>query len=650
MEGFDQSVAGERAARLPQIRSAILENAAAGQPLGELSSMLADLVGLAEPGTQVSIHRLDTRSGRLTRIGASRLPDFFNAAMDVVEVAASAAPLARAAHTGRRVIVDDLQAQAAGDQTGALYERAGLRASVADPILAADGRVLGTFTIYRGGPAGSRSWDSDTNRFAFHVATLVMQRDQLQSDLRACEVRQNAILSAIPDLVVVFDSHRRYQQVYTNTPEMLVQPIAKLIGRTVHEVIPPSTADLLDQAIRDTLEKESPQSLEYCITAPAGVRWLSATVVPFTWRDERCVLWVARDITSRKLAQRELRRAERQLAAVQRIGQVGSWEWDVVSNQVWWSDELYRIVGVDPQTFHPTIASSLELVVPADRPLVTNFMEVSIWHDDSFAMVIRIQAGGGAVRFLSVEGSVERDSSGRPLRVVGTSRDETERLASLGTLAAGIAHEISNPMTAAWIAAETAKSVKHKEGSEQIVDESLDAIGDAVRRCRVIIDNVLRFARQESSQKVAHDINDIVQRAVETTRHYAHYHGSVISVNPGHGLSQAIVNAAEIEQVLVNLIRNAVQAGRGTRISVRTEERNGAVHVQVSDDGRGIPDENLEHIFDPFFTGSDSGEGTGLGLSISHGIIEDHGGTIGVESRMGQGSTFTVSLPLAGGS
>ena len=220
----------------------------------------------------------------------------------------------------------------------------------------------------------------------------------------------------------------------------------------------------------------------------------------------------------------------------------------------------------------------------------------------------------------------------------------TERLASLGTLAAGIAHEINNPMSAAWAAAEAAKKVKGKAGKEPILDECLDAVSDAVQRCQVIIDNVLRFARQEPSEKEPCNLRDLVERAVETTTHFVNTNNSLIKTHHEEGLPHPVVNPAEIEQVLVNLIRNSVQAG-ATTIDVSTRCHDDTVCVSVKDNGQGIADSDLPHVFVPFFS-SDESRGTGLGLSICYGIVEDHDGRIEADSKIGEGATFTIWLPI----
>jgi len=359
---------------------------------------------------------------------------------------------------------------------------------------------------------------------------------------------------------------------------------------------------------------------------------------------------------SRARVAAQLRRSEQRLAEAQRIGQIGSWEWNLADGTAWWSEELYRMCGVDATTFKPSLSAFLELVVPEDRPLIRHHVQATIKSGQPCNIEYRILRGQ-SIRVHAFAAELMRETPTNSLCLQGTVQDITrrreleisvrraERLASLGTLAAGIAHEINNPISAAWTAAETAKTLKNRPNTEPMMDECLDAISDTVKRCQVIVDNVLRFARQESSEKKPHDVNQIVEQAIETTAYYTRGHGIQLSFDRQDDLPLARINAPEIEQVLVNLIRNAAQAGQAKQIHLSTSLQDGQIAMRVKDNGRGIPEQYRERIFDPFFTTNETAEGTGLGLAISHGIVQDNQGTIELTSTVGVGSVFTVLLP-----
>ena len=217
----------------------------------------------------------------------------------------------------------------------------------------------------------------------------------------------------------------------------------------------------------------------------------------------------------------------------------------------------------------------------------------------------------------------------------------SERLASVGTFASGIAHEINNPMGAILLAAQTALS--HSEMPPVVAAELEEIVGQA-RRCGRIVRDLLEFARHGTTVKRADDLNQALEHAVSLLHKYAEQERASVELALTADLPPLWLNRTEIEQVVVNLVQNAVQA-RATRVTVRSLADAGAILLQVDDDGSGIEPEVLSHLFDPFFsTRCDTG-GTGLGLSIAHSIVRDHGATIDVQSTLGHGTSFTVRFP-----
>ncbi|MES1213536.1 MAG: ATP-binding protein [Singulisphaera sp.] len=221
-----------------------------------------------------------------------------------------------------------------------------------------------------------------------------------------------------------------------------------------------------------------------------------------------------------------------------------------------------------------------------------------------------------------------------------------ERLASVGTLAAGIAHEINNPVGMILLAAEQA--LLRTEGGEHRdhVALLLREIVKNSKRCGRIVKSVLRFARQEPADRWPDDINVVIQHAVDLTRNYAARSGGVIETRLSAGLPNILLNPVELEQVFVNLICNGIEAAdRGASIVITSESIDSTVRVTVRDNGRGVPRGDRSRIFDPFYTTRQGNGGTGLGLSLAYGIVTDHGGTIRVESAVDGGTEMIVELP-----
>ncbi len=222
---------------------------------------------------------------------------------------------------------------------------------------------------------------------------------------------------------------------------------------------------------------------------------------------------------------------------------------------------------------------------------------------------------------------------------------QQEKLASIGRLSAGVAHEINNPLTTILT---TALLIQEDIEAEDPMFEDLETIARETLRCRKIVTSLLDFARQTKPEKREHNINDIVRESILLTKKQAAFTDVTVDYNISGELPPLYVDKGQIQQALINLVLNAVEAteaGGEVTVQTRTPASRNEVRILIRDTGHGISQEDLDNIFDPFFTTKESG--TGLGLAITHGIIEQHGGTIEVESTVGQGTTFTITLPAA---
>lgn len=225
----------------------------------------------------------------------------------------------------------------------------------------------------------------------------------------------------------------------------------------------------------------------------------------------------------------------------------------------------------------------------------------------------------------------------------------SERLASVGTLAAGIAHQINNPVGMMLLSAEELR-VHMKPDEDAVPTRHLDEIIDNAKRCGQIVKSVLRFARHQPAQRAPGDVNDVVSNAVSYSRAYAAGRGGVIHTALAADLPHILLNRVELEQALLNLIRNGIEAAvEAPRIAITTQRTADAVRVTVADNGRGIHTDDRRHVFDPFFTTRQKEGGTGLGLSLAYAIVTDHGGAIRVETSDAGGTTMIVDLPVQAG-
>jgi PAS domain S-box-containing protein len=220
---------------------------------------------------------------------------------------------------------------------------------------------------------------------------------------------------------------------------------------------------------------------------------------------------------------------------------------------------------------------------------------------------------------------------------------QAAKLAAVGELAAGVAHELNNPLTS--ILGFTALLLNTTSlGSP--VRHDLEIVAKQARRAREIVRNLLGFARQTKPQRLPADVNPLVCQTLDLVRQHLENSGVVIEEDYNPDLGLLTLDAGQMRQVFLNLITNAAYAmPEGGKLRMHTARLGDEVAVSISDTGGGIPAEIQDRIFEPFFTTKPVGQGTGLGLSISLGIVREHGGRITVESQVGQGSTFTVWLP-----
>ena len=223
---------------------------------------------------------------------------------------------------------------------------------------------------------------------------------------------------------------------------------------------------------------------------------------------------------------------------------------------------------------------------------------------------------------------------------------QSEKLAAVGQLAAGVAHEINNPLTAIIANAQ----ILHRElPPNDDMQESVELIARAGARAAQVVRNLLDFARKEQYSLSITDINETLRRALELIQHEVVSRGARLEYQPTPDLPAILASPDQMQSVWLNLLLNAIDSldKSPSEIKITTAKVGDEIHIAVSDNGKGIPAESLTRIFEPFYTTKAPGRGTGLGLAVSHRIISRQGGHIRVESQMGAGSTFTVVLPIS---
>lgn len=403
-------------------------------------------------------------------------------------------------------------------------------------------------------------------------------------------------------------------------------------------------------------------------------------------------LFSGRQQQQRELVEKELHRTLEALEEAQQIARIGSYERNWQTGEGVWSDSTYRIFGYEPGELECSHENFLDLVVPEDRERLFSLLERSKDTRTPFSADFRICRGDGAVRVIHGTGRTIFDHTGSPLLIRGLFQDvteqknmeaqllQTEKLTTIAGLAAGVSHELNTPLSAilqsiqviemalapdrednrkAATAAGIDLDKMHCYFQDKQIDFFFRGIRESAVRASAIIRDLLDFSRPRKAIQKPVDINALADSSLELARadyemkkEYDIINLEVIKEYEPH-LPFVDCVAMDIEQVLLNLIKNAVQAmsetGGQSRLLLRTKKDGNTVRIEVEDNGPGVAENIRPHIFDPFFTTREVGKGTGLGLSIAYGIIHDrHGGDIRVKSRPGRKTTFIIELPLDG--
>ncbi|EAU63962.1 histidine kinase [Stigmatella aurantiaca DW4/3-1] len=371
------------------------------------------------------------------------------------------------------------------------------------------------------------------------------------------------------------------------------------------------------------------------------------------------------ELQKRLRTEEKLARSEAALAEAQAIARMGSWTWEVSTDFHTWSSELYRILGHTPERV-ASHEALLESMHPEDRRPFWETLERALGGLPTLHGEFRLLQASGQVRWIHIWGKVARDEAGKAVRVSGTAQDITERktletrlavadrMAALGTLAGGVAHEINNPLTFITSNLLYLEESLGPVAADQLphIEEMRKAVFDAregAHRVRTIVRELRTFSRVEDARRVPVDVHRGLDFAISMAAQELRPRARLVR---DYGQIPAVLgDETRLGQVFLNLLVNAAQAipegnpGEHT-VTVHTHlSESGQVQVEIRDTGSGMRPEVLARIFEPFFTTKPVGVGTGLGLSICHGIVAAHGGSISARSELGKGTVFTVLLP-----
>lgn len=400
-------------------------------------------------------------------------------------------------------------------------------------------------------------------------------------------------------------------------------------------------------------------------------------------------LWVAVIWTVTVLMLRSVRREqaiqerEERLTLALQGAQLGTWEINLVTGRLSLSRRMREMTGLPTGIPLHQLEDWRDHIHPDDVPRVKKQFAEAVQLRDSFESQFRVVHGTRAVRWLFSKGKIVRDATGRPIRAVGVAMDMTERqqaeeerlrllqeaerreqelrdkqmqlvqsakLASLGELTTGIAHELNNPLNNInLILGNLIDQVQERSLEHNALLFRLNLAVAEVTKAATIIQHLRTFGRQAPAKREPIHVNALLEAALALMQEQLRLRNIELTLDLSESDPVVSGNRIQLEQVFINLLTNARDAVVDTpkkAIVLTTDVKEHRVDIMFRDSGVGIPPESHSRIFDPFFTTKPVGEGTGLGLSVSYGIIKDHHGHISLTSRPGEGTTFVVSLPL----
>ncbi|WHZ24272.1 MAG: Multi-sensor hybrid histidine kinase [Nitrospira sp.] len=485
----------------------------------------------------------------------------------------------------------------------------------------------------------------------------VTERKKAELLLRQSEERYRRLLSLLPDAVMV---NRENRIIFINEQGLRLFGAAKvedILGKSPYDLVHPDYHSLVGERIRHLLGTGStvPEVEQKIVRLDGTI--VDVEVGAARFRDEEGVgiLMVLRDMTQRKVAEQRLRESEERLQSLLGAMEDVIWSSSLDLSTIYYvSPSVSAIYARPVEDFVTRPALWLEVVHPDDRPLAEQALR-DLRATGEFDVEYRIIRLDGDMRWLHDRRRVIEDDQGRSLRIDGIVSDiterkrlqaqlrRTERVAELGTVASGMAHEIGTPMNVILGRAEYLM----ERTKEESVRKGLQTIVSQVERITRVMNQLLAFARRGPVEHRALDLRQTIEDNLEIFQERLAHNGIVVETSFADACPLVHADADQMSQVMINLIMNAIHAmPDGGPLKVTLAPDRGMVTLTVADTGLGMPREVITKIFDPFFTTKEFGKGTGLGLTVVKGIIEEHNGTIHVESEPGKGTVFTLCLPI----
>lgn len=468
------------------------------------------------------------------------------------------------------------------------------------------------------------------------------------------------LLDAIPCSILFINRDMRILSANRNFLEKSLRSEVFTIGARLESVFPSTILEHMDITRRINLvfdENKPTRGQRLTYRAPGvPLRVYYYSILPFSWEGQvESAMLLMEDVTEQVRLSEDFRRLERHLASIVECASDVIVSTDKQGKIVTWNTAAEKISGFTQN--HVRGRYFYEFCVKEAHDEVKKvFSNIEGQRNSIMAEWDLITKSGACVPVYWVCSAL-KESSSREVGIVAVGRDLTERrklemqllqsqkLAALGVMAGGIAHEIRNPLA---ICSSAAQFLLEDDVTETFRKECAEKIHAGIQRASLIIENLLRFARPTTTTELSKiDLVLIIKESIALVANQARIQKIDLVTHYSHEVIMLSGIAGLLQQVIINILLNAINAmPQGGRLTINTEVKGNEVLVHICDSGHGISPVNIDKIFDPFYTTSTVGKGTGLGLSICYSIVKHHFGSIEVESEVGTGSTFTIKLPL----
>jgi len=466
---------------------------------------------------------------------------------------------------------------------------------------------------------------------------------------------------------------RELFQIYGLDPQKGAPTLEQYLA-TVH----PQDRDFMAETVKRMCEQGSGcDAKKRIIRRDGAVRYVRCVGIPVLDNGVlKRFLGTAMDVTEQEQLIQELQRRGSYLAEAQRLSQTGSWAWSPDTDVRYWSEECYRVLGFDPRDGLPRMEELIRRIHRDDQPAFRESAERARHNKLDEEVNYRIVHPGGAVRDIHSIGHPVFSPCGDLIEYIGTVIDVTERkradeerraaeqereklhqleadlahinrVSTLGEMAASLAHEIKQPITAIIMSAQT--SLRWLKRDQPDLDEVRGATERTVQngsRAVEIIDRIRSLYKKSPPQRELVDVDGVIQEMLMLLKGEADRYSLAMRTDLAAELPKIMADRVQLQQVFMNLMLNAIDAMKdsGGELTVKSRLHDGQLQFSVCDTGVGLPTEKAEQIFSAFFTTKP--QGSGMGLAISRSIVESHGGQLWASANSGAGATFHFTLPI----